>query len=131
VGFPHHVIQRGNNREDVFFDAAEESPQRDRRLITGNTEMLANSFLNRLKPCHKTCPHYPCEVVAQGCTKFGGACLDKAGVAPDNAGVDIFFVMTLKAFSCKPTKFAIAKLFIWKNTSQVAALVRGVDLMKK
>jgi putative transposase len=21
VGFPHHVIQRGNNREDVFFDA--------------------------------------------------------------------------------------------------------------
>jgi putative transposase len=21
AGFPHHVIQRGNNREEVFFDA--------------------------------------------------------------------------------------------------------------
>jgi hypothetical protein len=40
----------------------------------------AKSFLNRLKPCHKTCEHYPCEVVAQGGTKPGGVCLDKAAV---------------------------------------------------
>lgn len=40
----------------------------------------AKSFLTRLKPCHKTCEHYPCEVVVQGGTKPGGVCLDKAAV---------------------------------------------------
>lgn len=40
----------------------------------------AKSFLHRLKPCYKTCQHYPCEVVVQGGTKPGGVCLDKAAV---------------------------------------------------
>ncbi len=26
IGYPHHIIQRGNNRQDIFFD------QEDRRL---------------------------------------------------------------------------------------------------
>lgn len=40
----------------------------------------AKSFLNRIRPCHSTCAHYPCEVVAEGGTKPGGICLDKAAV---------------------------------------------------
>jgi hypothetical protein len=40
----------------------------------------AKSFLNRVRPCHKTCPQYPCEIVADGGTQPGGVCLDKAAV---------------------------------------------------
>jgi hypothetical protein len=39
-----------------------------------------NYVLNRVKPCHSTCPQYPCELVDDGTTQPGGQCLDKAAV---------------------------------------------------
>jgi hypothetical protein len=41
----------------------------------------AKSYIDsRIKPCKSTCHHYPCEIVADGGTKPGGVCLDKAEV---------------------------------------------------
>jgi len=41
----------------------------------------AKDFISaRIKPCKSTCPQYPCEIVADGGTKAGAACLDKASV---------------------------------------------------
>lgn len=41
---------------------------------------FAKTFLAKVRPCHRTCPYYPCEAVADGGTKPGGICLDKAAV---------------------------------------------------
>ena len=38
------------------------------------------NFINKLKPCKSTCPHYPCALVNEGETSPGEDCLDKADV---------------------------------------------------
>lgn len=40
----------------------------------------AASFINKMRPCLSTCPHYPCELVEEGETAPGEDCLDKAEV---------------------------------------------------
>lgn len=41
----------------------------------------AKSFIDgAIRPCKSTCPQYPCEIIAEGGTKPGGPCLDKAAV---------------------------------------------------
>lgn len=53
VGYPHHVIQRGNNRERVFF----EDEDKDKYLDTINSgDTILNFRLSMGKPL--TSPHF-------------------------------------------------------------------------
>jgi hypothetical protein len=40
----------------------------------------ADGFINKIKPCKSTCPHYPCSLVSEGEVEPGDDCLDKVEV---------------------------------------------------
>jgi hypothetical protein len=74
-------------------DALEQRRQAAKRPKPGNVDaqkgnknawkhgQFAGDYVTKfMKPCRKTCPDYPCEIVVEGGTKPGNECLDVAEV---------------------------------------------------
>jgi len=84
VGLPRHLrIERHYTMSEKALEQRKKAASKGGKKSKVNAYKhgkYAKSFLHKIKPCHSTCQHYPCEVVAQGGTKPGGVCLDKAAV---------------------------------------------------
>jgi hypothetical protein len=84
VGIPQHLrIERHYTMSEKALEQRRRAASKGGKKSKVNAYKhgkYAKSFLHKIKPCHSTCQYYPCEVVAQGGTKPGGVCLDKAAV---------------------------------------------------
>ncbi|GJQ44271.1 MAG: hypothetical protein EDM77_03720 [Candidatus Jettenia sp. AMX1] len=90
VGIPERlrVKRRYTKSENYMSDAAREARSkggkaRAEKFPAPNWKhgKYAKSFVTgAIKPCKSTCPQYPCDIIEEGKTTPGDACLDKAAV---------------------------------------------------
>ena len=84
-GIPEHLrIKRGYTMSDAARAARSKGGiARAKECPTPNWKhgKYAQSFITgSIRPCKTTCKDYPCELIEEGNTKPGGACLDKDAV---------------------------------------------------
>lgn len=85
IGIPENLrIKRSYTMSDAARAARSKGGQaRAKECPTPNWKhgKYAQSFITgSIRPCKTTCKDYPCELIDDGSTKPGGACLDKAAV---------------------------------------------------
>lgn len=84
IGIPHDMrVKRKYTMSDAALDQRRQAAMAPKPGMAGvrnnfKTGQYAKSFLGRIRPCKRTCAHYPCELVEDGATTPGKDCLDKA-----------------------------------------------------
>ena len=84
VGIPEEMkVKRRFVMTEKAYQQRVDAAKRPRPGAKGNRNSwkhgkYSKNMLTRIKPCLKSCSRYPCSLVSEGATKFGGDCLDAA-----------------------------------------------------
>lgn len=87
IGIPSHLrVKRHYTLSPAAHEQRRHAAKQKQPNLKGNKNAwkhgkFAQGYINSfIKPCKSSCPDYPCEIIAQGGTRAGGDCLDRAGV---------------------------------------------------
>lgn len=84
VGIPKdYTVKRRYTMTEEAYKQRVEAAKAPHPGLAGNRHAwkhgrYAKTMLTRIKPCLRSCTRYPCTLVKEGATKFGGDCLDAA-----------------------------------------------------